>query len=172
MRIKVFLGIIFLGMPLEGRAQQDTIADQRLGEVVVTAKLPLVEMSAGKTTYRMDASITQSTGSLYDVLSSLPGVIVDSKGGILLNGKSGVQVLMDGKPTYLSGEELVNLLRSTPATNADKIDLITQPSARYEAAGSTGMIDIRTRKIKLHGMNLALNGNGTLGRSGGGGRCV
>lgn len=169
MRIKVFLGIILLGMPLKGRAQQDTIADQRLEEVVVTAKLPLVEMSAGKTTYRMDASITQSTGNLYDVLSSLPGVMIDSKGGILLNGKSGVQVLMDGKPTYLSGEELVNLLRSTPATNADKIDLVTQPSARYEAAGSIGMIDIRTRKIKLRGMNLALNGNGTLGRSGGGG---
>lgn len=169
MCIKVFLGIVLSGMSLVGRAQQDTIADQRLGEIVVTAKLPLVEMSAGKTTYRMDASITQSTGSLYDVLSSLPGVMIDSKGGILLNGKSGVQVLLDGKPTYLSGEELVNLLRSTPATNADKIDLITQPSARYDAAGSTGMIDIRTRKIKLRGMNLALNGNGTLGRSGGGG---
>ena len=60
------------------------------------------------------------------------------------------------------------MLKSTPATNADKIDLITQPSARHDAAGSSGLIDIRTRKIRLRGVNLALNGNGSLGRTGGG----
>ncbi len=164
-----FGGSIFLlFIPLLAWSQQDTIADQHLNEVVITAKLPLIEMSAGCTTYRTDASIAQSTGSLFDVLSSLPGVMIDSKGDILLNGQSGVKILMDGKPTYLSGEELVNLLKSTPATNTDKIDLITQPSARYDAAGSSGLIDIRTRKIKLRGMNLALNGNLALGRSGNG----
>lgn len=166
---RIFLGGVFLlFIPLLAWSQQDTIADQRLNEVVVTAKLPLVEMSAGRTTYRTDASIAQNTGSLYDVLSSLPGVMIDSNGAILLNGQSGIKVLMDGKPTYLSGEELVNLLKSTPATNTDKIDLITQPSARHDAAGSSGMIDIRTRKIKLRGMNLALNGNLAFGRSGNG----
>lgn len=165
----LFLGTLLSGVSLVAWSQQqDTIADQRLKEVVVTAKLPLVEMSAGKMTYRMDASITQSTGSLYDVLSSLPGVMIDSGGNILLNGQSGAIILVDGKPTYLSGDELVSLLKSTPATNTDKIDLITQPSALYDAAGSTGLIDIRTRKIKLRGMNLNLNGNGSLGRSGGG----
>lgn len=147
---------------------QDTIADQRLNEIVVTAKLPLIEMSAGQTTFRTDASIIQNTGSLYDILSSLPGVMIDSNGNILLNGQSGVKVLMDGKPTYLSGDELVNLLKSTPATNTDKIDLITQPSANHDAAGSSGLIDIRTRKIKLRGINLTLNGNGSFGRSGSG----
>ena len=150
----LFLGILLSGVSLVAWSQQqDTIADQRLKEVVVTAKLPLVEMSAGKTTYRMDASITQSTGSLYDVLSSLPGVMIDSGGNVLLNGQSGATILMDGKPTYLSGDELMSLLKSTPATNTDKIDLITQPSALYDAAGSTGLIDIRTRKIKLRGMS-------------------
>lgn len=97
----LFLGILLSGVSLVAWSQQqDTIADQRLKEVVVTAKLPLVEMSAGKTTYRMDASITQSTGSLYDVLSSLPGVMIDSGGNVLLNGQSGATILMDGKPTY------------------------------------------------------------------------
>lgn len=163
---RIFLvGVFFSFTPLLAWSQQDTIADQRLNEVVVTAKLSLVEMSAGRTTYRTDASIIQSTGSLYDILSSLPGVMIDSKGGVILNGQSGVKILMDGKPTYLSGEELVNLLKSTPATNTDKIDLITQPSARHDAAGSSGLIDIRTRKIKLRGMNLALNGNLAFGRS-------
>lgn len=143
---KCFLGAILLSMPLVVWSQQDTIADQRLEEIMVTAKLPLVEISAGKTSYRMDASVTQSTGSLYDVLASLPGVVIDSNGNILLNGQSGATILMDGKPTYLSGDELMSLLKSTPATNADKIDLITQPSARHDAAGSSGLIDIRTRK--------------------------
>lgn len=163
--------ILFAFVVLAGttaQAQQDTIADQRLTEVVVTAKLPLVEMSAGRTTYRMDASITQSIGNLYDVLSSLPGVTVDANGGITMNGKTGVQVLIDGKSTYLSGMELVTLLKSTPATGTDKIDLITQPSARYEAAGNIGMIDIRMRKIKLRGVNFSLYGNGSLGRAGSG----
>ena len=164
----VFLGAILLSMPLVVWSQQDTIADQRLEEIMVTAKLPLVEISAGKTSYRMDASVTQSTGSLYDVLASLPGVVIDSNGNILLNGQSGATILMDGKPTYLSGDELMSLLKSTPATNADKIDLITQPSARHDAAGSSGLIDIRTRKIRLRGVNLALNGNGSLGRTGSG----
>ena len=164
----VFLGAILLSMPLVVWSQQDTIADQRLEEIMVTAKLPLVEISAGKTSYRMDASVTQSTGSLYDVLASLPGVVIDSNGNILLNGQSGSTILLDGKPTYLSGDELMSLLKSTPATNADKIDLITQPSARHDAAGSSGLIDIRTRKIRLRGVNLALNGNGSLGRTGSG----
>lgn len=164
----VLLGMILSSVPFMAWSQQDTIADQRLGEIIVTAKLPLVEMSAGKTTYRMDASVTQTTGSLYDVLVSLPGVMIDSNGNILLNGQGGATVLMDGKPTYLSGDELMNLLKSTPATNTDKIDLITQPSARHDAAGSAGLIDIRTRKIKLRGMNLTLNGNGSLGRAGSG----
>lgn len=164
----VFIGVFLSCMSLPAWAQQDTIADQRLSEIVVTAKLPLVEMSAGRTTYRTDASIVQSTGNLYDVLSSLPGVMIDSNGNILLNGQSGVKILMDGKPTYLSGSELINLLKSTPATNTDKIDLITQPSANHDAAGSSGLIDIRTRKIKLRGMNLVLNGNSSFGRSGSG----
>lgn len=164
----VFLGAMLLCMSLPAWSQQDTIADQRLDEVMVTARLPLVEMSAGKITYRMDASITQGSGSLYDVLSSLPGIMIDSSGNILLNGQSGATVLMDGKPTYLSGDELMNLLKSTSASNTDKIELITQPSARHDAAGSSGLIDIRTRKIKLRGMNLSLNGNGSLGRSGSG----
>lgn len=149
---------------ITGRAQQDTIADQHLKEVVVTAKLPLVEMGPGKITFRMDESVTQSSGSLYDILCSLPGVTVRPDGTVLLNGQGGVKIQMDGKPSALSGQELVNLLKSTPATQTDKIDLITQPSARYDAEGSNGIIDIRTRKIKLRGMNLALNGNFNQGK--------
>lgn len=168
MRKHLFLGLFLSALFVTGRAQQDTIADQHLKEVVVTARLPPVEISPGKTTFRMDESVTQSSGSLYDVLISLPGVLINSGGTILLNGQGGVKILMDGKPSYLSGQELVNLLKSTPATHTDKIDLITQPSARYDAEGSNGIIDIRTRKIKLRGLNLVLNGSFSQGKRGSG----
>lgn len=111
------------------------------------AKLPTVEMKSGKMTYRLDASITQSQGNVYDVLTSLPGVVIQNDGTIFLNGQNGANILMDGKPTYLSGQDLVNLLKSTPASITDKIDLITHPSARYDASGNSGIIDIRTKKI-------------------------
>ena len=73
---------------------------------------------------------------------------------------------MDGKPTYLSGQDLVNLLKSTPASITDKIDLITQPSARYDASGNSGIIDIRTKKILRRGMNLSVNGSYDQGKYG------
>lgn len=151
---------------LRGWGQTDTIADQKLNEVVVVAKLPTVEMKPGKMTYRLDASITQSQGNVYDVLTSLPGVIIQNDGTIYLNGQSGANILMDGKRTYLSGQELVNLLKSTPASVTDKIDLITHPSVRYEASGNSGIIDIRTKKIRRRGMNLALNGSYDQGKYG------
>jgi outer membrane receptor protein involved in Fe transport len=139
--------------------QTDTIAHQELEEVVIIAKLPRVEMQSGKMTYRMDATITQSQGSAFDVLSSLPGVILQSDGSVYLNGKAGVNIMMDGKLTYLSGQDLVSLLKSTPAGVIDKIDLISQPSARYDASGNAGIIDIRTKKIIRKGMNLSLDGS-------------
>ncbi len=130
------------------------------------AKLPTVEMKPGKMTYRLDASITQSQGNVYDVLTNLPGVVIQNDGTIFLNGQNGANILMDGKPTYLSGQDLVNLLKSTPASITDKIDLITQPSARYDASGNSGIIDIRTKKILRRGMNLSVNGSYDQGKYG------
>lgn len=136
----------------------DTIPDQDIGEVVVVAKLPELEIKADKMTYHLDASVVRKQGSLYEVLETLPGVVVNKDGSIYMNGKSGINVLIDGKQTYLSGQELVNLLKATPASTADKIDLITHPSARYDASGNSGLIDIHTKKIKLQGLNLSVNG--------------
>ena len=131
----LFIIVLLIITPFCGWGQVDTIADQKLQEVVIMAKLPTVEMKPGKMTYRLDASITQSQGNVYDVLTSLPGVVIQNDGTIFLNGQNGANILMDGKPTYLSGQDLVNLLKSTPASITDKIDLITQPSARYDASG-------------------------------------
>ena len=153
----------------EAQIQNDTIADQKINEVVVTARRPTVSVKADKMTYFIDASPSKGTGSLYDTLITLPGVVVNNDGTIYLNGKSGVEVLMDGKQLYLSGQDLVNLLKSTPATTADKIDLITHPSARYDASGNSGLINIQSKKLKLQGINLSFNGNYAQSREGQGG---
>lgn len=159
----VIVGSACLAFPTY--AQQDSLVEHHLQEVVVVAKLPPVEYSAGKRVYRPDASITQGAGTVYDLLASFPGVVV-GEDGVRLNGKTGVRILQDGKPSYLSDGELMNLLRATPATQVEKVEVITQPSARYEAEGTSGIIDIRLRKQKRRGMNLAVNGTGSLGPSG------
>lgn len=155
----VWIMVWIVSFPCKIWGQTDSIADQKIQEVVVIAKLPVVEMKPGKMTYRMDASITQSQGSVFDVLSSLPGVILQSDGSVYLNGQAGANIMMDGKLTYLSGQDLVSLLKSTPVGVIDKVDLITHPSARYDASGNAGIIDIRTKKIMRRGMNLSLNGS-------------
>lgn len=152
------LEIFCLGDVFAQFIMPDTIPDQDIEEVVVVAKLPELEIKADKMTYHLDASVVRRQGNLYEVLETLPGVVVNQDGTIYMNGKSGINILMDGKQTYLSGQELVNLLKATPASTADKIDLITHPSARYDASGNSGIIDIHTKKIRLQGLNLSVNG--------------
>ena len=147
-------------------AQTDTIADQKIEEIVITAKVPVVTIKADKMTYHIESAVARGQGSLYEVLEMLPGVMISNDGKIYLNGQSGINVLMDGKQTYLSGQELVTLLKSTPAATAEKIDLITHPSSRYDASGNAGLIDIRTKKMRLRGMNLTANGSFRQGKYG------
>ena len=144
----------------------DTIfCNEMLNEIVVVAKVPIAEVSPGKVTYMTDATITQKSGTLYDMLSSLPGVVISSDGSISIYGKSGATLLIDGKPTYLSGTDLVSMLKSLPASNSDKIDVISQPSSKYDAAGNIGVVDIRTRKIKIRGYNASIYASGNPGEN-------
>ena len=147
----------------------DTIAfipDQQLREVVVVAKLPEVEMKADRMTFRLESSVGRNQGNMFDVLNSLPGVSLQPDGTVYLNGQAGATILIDGKPAYLAGPDLVTLLKSTPAATTDKIDLITHPSARYEASGASGLIDIRTKKIRLRGMNVSFHTSYAQGKKG------
>lgn len=164
----ILLTVANLGTTWSQQTETDTLFTRQLQKVIVTARMPAVELEPGRTVYHPEASVTQRTGTLYDLLASLPGVTLDADGRVLLYGQTGIRLLIDGKETYLVGEELVALLRGTPATNTDKIEITTQPSARHDAAGSGGMIDIRTKKLRQRGMNLDLNGQYTAGRSGGG----
>jgi outer membrane receptor protein involved in Fe transport len=88
-----------------------------------------------------------------EVLEKSPGVSVDKDGNVSLKGKAGVMIMLDGKPSYLSSEQLANLLKNMPSSAIDQIEIMTNPSAKYDAAGNSGIINIKTKKNKMGGMN-------------------
>lgn len=124
-----------------------------LKTVMVTTQRPLVQHLIDRTVVNADALISSSGGTAMDVLEKSPGVMIDQNGGISLQGKSGVTVFIDDKPTYLSGDDLANYLRSLPSSGIDRVELMTTPPAGYDAAGNAGIINIRTKKIKEKGFN-------------------
>ena len=128
-----------------------------LSGVTITAQKIPIEMKAGKTVYNLSSSISGTQGNLYDALKQMPGVLIQSNGTILLDGQAGINVLMNGKTTYLSGETLINYLRSIPASSVDKIELINNPSSRLDAAGKTGLINIETKRINIKGLVTGCN---------------
>ena len=150
--------------PLELTAGQPSVAAGEiklqaaakvLTDVSVTGKRPLIENKIDKTVVNVDASPTNTGLTALEVLEKSPGVTVDNNGNISLKGKQGVVILIDGKPTYLSGEDLTNYLKNLSANQLDQIEIMSQPSAKYDAAGNSGVINIKTKKSR----NTGLNGN-------------
>lgn len=121
--------------------------NKNLKEVTVTSKKQLIERKIDKTVINVDAAISNEGSTAMEVLEKSPGVTVDKDGNISLKGKQGVMIMLDGKPSYLTGPELANLLRSMPSGNLDQIEIMTNPSAKYDAAGNSGIINIKTKKI-------------------------
>lgn len=121
--------------------------------IMITAKKPFIERKIDRTIINVDASITNAGTTALEVLEKSPGVSVDKDGNVSLKGKAGVTIMLDGKPSYLSGQELANLLRNMPSTAIEQIEIMTNPSAKYDAAGNSGIINIRTKKNKMSGIN-------------------
>jgi hypothetical protein len=137
-----------------------------LKEVAVTAKKALVEEQIDRTVVNVDAMIGNAGSNALDVLARSPGVTVTSDGTISLNG-NGAMVLIDGRPTYLGAADLAAYLRSVPAGVLDKIELMTNPPAKYDASGGA-VINIRLRKNRGAGFTGNISGGynqGTYGRS-------
>ncbi len=128
-------------------------ASTTLREVNVTASKPLIEERQGKVILNVGASVTNVGTTVLEVLEKSPGVTVDRNGGISLQGKSGVLVTIDDKPTYLTGDDLNNLLSSMSSAQVDQIELIANPTAKYDANGNAGVINIKTKKNKAKGFN-------------------
>jgi len=128
-----------------------------LTAVAVVGRRPPIEQKPDRTIINVDASPANSGSTAMDVLEKAPGVTLDKDDNISLKGKQGVMVMIDGKPTYLSASQLAEYLRSLPASAIDQIELMTNPSAKYDASGNSGIINIKTKKNKLKGFNGNLN---------------
>lgn len=128
-------------------------ATNNLGMVTVKATRPLIENKIDKTVVNVEASVTNVGANALEVLEKSPGITVDRDGNISLKGKQGVIILMDGKPTYLSSADLANLLRNTAANQLDQIEIMSQPSAKFDASGNSGVINIKTKRQKTAGFN-------------------
>ena len=128
-----------------------------LQEVTVTAKKPLVEVRPDMTVFNVDAAVNAVGNDGMELLRRAPGVVVDNNDNIMLLGKSGVRVFIDGKPSPLSAADLAIFLRNIQASEIEAIEVITSPSARYEAEGNAGIINIRMKKDKSLGTNGSLD---------------
>jgi iron complex outermembrane receptor protein len=139
-----------------------------LEEVTVTSKLPFVEKRIDRTVINPDALITNAGTNALEVLEKSPGIQVDINGNISLRGKQGVMVFIDDKPTYLSSADLANYLRSLPSSTLATIEIMTNPPAKYDAAGNAGIINIKLKRTKAKGVNGGINtsyGQGVYARS-------
>lgn len=141
-----------------GNVQLSTDARLLKGVEIVKQK-PLIERQIDKTVLNIENSILATGNTALEILEKAPGVSVDKDGKISLRGKQGVNIMLDGKPANLSAEQLANLLRSTEGSAIQSIELITNPSARYDAAGNSGIINIKLKKNR----NFGLNGSATIG---------
>ena len=123
---------------------------EELKEVTVISKKPLLEYELDKTVLNVEAMTSAASSNTHEVLERTPGVIVDPNGSISLNGKNNVLVLIDGRNTYMSSQDLASYLKALPGSMLDKIELIENPSSRYDAAGGA-VINIRLKKNKSLG---------------------
>lgn len=127
--------------------------DKSLALVTVVAKKPFIERKLDRTIINVESSITSAGSTAMEVLEKSPGVAVDKDGKISLKGKQGVIILIDGKQTYMGAQDLANYLQSMPASNLEQIELLPNPSAKYDASGNSGVINIKTKRNKQKGFN-------------------
>lgn len=141
-------------------AQSSIDSTQRLNEVNITKKKQLVERKSDKTILNIANSSLAVGNTALEILARAPGVTISTEGNISLKGKSGVTVMINGKLTNLSSEQLHALLRNTSANTIETIELIANPSAKYDAAGGGGIINIKLKKNQSYGtaVNVLLSG--------------
>ncbi|MDQ6812254.1 MAG: TonB-dependent receptor [Bacteroidota bacterium] len=128
-----------------------------LKNVVVTTIKPAIEVKADKIVFNVENNITAAGLDGIDLLRRAPGVMIDEDDNISLAGKSGLQIYIDGRPSPLSGKDLTTFLRSLRSTTIEAIEIVNNPSAKYDAAGTGGIINIRLKKNKITGTNGTVN---------------
>jgi iron complex outermembrane recepter protein len=135
------------------------VAEETLAALTVRARKPYVEAQTDKTVLNVAANEAAQSRTAYELLQQAPGVVIDPNDNIRMAGTQGVLVYLDGKPSNLSASDVANLLRATPASNIATIELIQNPSARYDAQGGAGIINVRFRRDKSLGLNGTASGS-------------
>ena len=125
----------------------------QLNEIEVIAEKSTVEIKLDKRVYNVGKDMMVKGGTVSDVLDNVPSVTVDAEGTVALRGNENVKILIDGKPSGLAGINIADALKLLPADAVEKVEVITNPSARYDAEGGGGIINIVLRKGKANGVN-------------------
>ncbi len=136
----------------------DTLKSQLLKAATVSRQTPLIQHQLDKTVLNVDHQVTAAGSNALELLRQLPGVQITPDGQITLNGRNGVTVLIDGKPTYLSAEDLAAQLTATPSAAIQQLELMTNPSAKYDAEGTGGIINIVRKRNRAEGLNGSFTG--------------
>jgi outer membrane receptor protein involved in Fe transport len=132
---------------------------KQLQEFTVQGQRPFIENKIDRVVVNVENSIVSTGGTALEVLQQAPGVLVDKDDNISLKGKAGVIIMIDGKPTNLSADGLSQFLRSMPSNAIDQVELIANPTSKYDASGNAGIINIKLKK------NQKLGTNGTVSAS-------
>jgi iron complex outermembrane receptor protein len=135
-----------------------------LKTVTVTASKPLIERKIDRTVLNVENSILATGNNALEILERAPGVTIDKDDNISLKGKQGVTVMINDKLTYLSSTQLAAMLRSTDGSTIQSVEVITNPSSKYDASGNSGIINIKIKKNKLSGTNGSASVTGGKGR--------
>lgn len=135
-----------------------------LNTISVTATKPLIERRTDKLVMNVENSSIAIGTTALELLQKAPGVTVDQNDKISMQGKQGVLILLDGKQTYMSSADVANLLRNMQSAQIETIELITNPSSKYDASGNSGIINIRTKKSKSGGTNGSINATAGYGK--------
>ncbi|TKC07727.1 TonB-dependent receptor [Pedobacter frigoris] len=143
-----------------GTIKMKTAKGTVLNEVAITAQKSSMQLGIDKKVFSVDQSLVSEGGSASDLLQNVPSVQTDIDGNVSLRGSTGVKVLIDGKPSLIAGGNVAQILQSLPASSIESVELITNPSAKYDAEGQSGIINIVLKKNKKLGFNgsVALTG--------------
>jgi hypothetical protein len=126
---------------------------KKLDNVSVTSMRPAITQLADRLVVSVDGTAMAAGNTAYAVLAKAPGVFIDGDGNIQLNGRSGIMVMIDGKQTYLSASDLRMVLEAMPAENLKNIEIITNPSSKYSAEGTAGILNLNLKKNTQQGLN-------------------
>ncbi len=135
-----------------------------LNEVMVQAWRPRIVMESDKMVVKIEGTAMAAGSSAFEIISKSPGISADQNGNLSLNGRSGVKIMINGRFTYLSAEQLRAMLESMPAENIKNIELIHNPPAKYDAEGTAGIINIELRKNVALGFNGSVYGGAELNK--------